>query len=118
MKQLFLPPVKKRKPVDKEPESSEMSCNLEQEKAPKVSMKQSFLPPVKKRKPIDKESESHKSEKRKKTNNAMLNIIAENMEVKSLTEANLPEVTEMLTGCKELSFLLVFKEGFTQFRDM
>ena len=34
-----------------------------------------------------------------------------------LTSSNEEEVERILSGCKELVFLLVFREGFTQFRD-
>ena len=69
-----------------------------------------FLPPVKKRKVnIGK---CHLEEV--VTGSESIN---EN-ELFSLTTNNQSEVLQMLHKCKELAFLIVFREGFTQFRDM
>ena len=69
-----------------------------------------FLPPVKKRKVnIGK---CHLEEVA--TGSESIN---EN-ELFSLTTNNQSEVLQMLHKCKELAFLIVFREGFTQFRDM
>ena len=91
-----------------------------------------FLPPVKKRKLEDTKADIFQrpdntrnrklEEKRKPENKLYMDRATEQVEdtndFKLLTEGNLPVVKEILKGCKELSFLLVFKEGFTQFRDM
>ena len=69
-----------------------------------------FLPPVKKRKVnIGK---CHLEEVATGSESINLN------ELFSLTTNNQSEVLQMLHKCKELAFLIVFREGFTQFRDM
>ena len=116
----------------------EVGFAIKSDKQPNESIrpkKPCFLPPVKKRKldepkagkPDKAENVSKKkldftdAEKKGNLENK-LGLAAGKAEVKDdfkiLTEGNLSEVKNMLKGCKELSFLLVFKEGFTQFRDM
>ena len=54
-----------------------------------------------------------KANKRMKTNHQEVKMDEEMI----LTSSNKEEVERLLSGCKELVFLLVFMEGFTQFRD-
>ena len=85
----------------------------------------SFLPPVKRRQEdrmkegllVDKEPVNdniEKANKRLKTNHQEVRI---EVEETILISSNDEEVERLLSGCKELVFLLVFMEGFTQFRD-
>ena len=64
------------------------------------------------REPVNDDIE--KANKRLKTNHQEVKMDEEEI---ILTSSNEEEVERILSGCKELVFLLVFREGFTQFRD-
>ena len=56
--------------------------------------------------------------KKRKTENVVKVTSDSNRSVfKELTENIFEPVSEFLTNCKELGFLIVFREGYTQFRD-
>jgi hypothetical protein len=75
-----------------------------------------FLPPVKRRQDDRGQAVENieKDIKRPKTNYQEVKM---NEEEIILTSSNEEEVERLLSSCKELVFLLVFREGFTQFRD-
>ena len=78
-----------------------------------------FLPPVKRRQEDRQPAGgrimmSEKDVKRPKTTHQEGKKDEEEI---ILTSSNEEEVLRLLSSCKELLFLLVFREGFTQFRD-